>query len=250
MPENMRPVGGSISNRSYRLLGCGALGILIPLASVFMNVNTEQGKLVVASDERNTEWEMPNGDVKTQSPHQEESPEPDFAESAPMAPLAFTTPGFGEWMKQVTAMPSQTQILAVARKLMELNPGFDGDVTHSTNEDGVVTAVEFLADTVTDISPVRALTGLSKLKCGGKHRSPEGILADLSPLQGLRLRSLNFRCTKVSSALSQLNCRVIRLEFRCICRGESSVIQNLPTRLFRRDKALVFPRWRGCRCTN
>jgi hypothetical protein len=40
------------------------------------------------------------------------------------------------------------------------------------------------------------------------------------------------------SALSQLNCRVIRLEFRCICRGESSVIQNLPTRLFRRDKAL------------
>ena len=64
------------------------------------------------------------------------------------------------WLKQVAAMPAEKQVEAVAAKLKELNPGFDGKVTHKI-EDGVVTELEFLTDNVTDISPVRALTGLT-----------------------------------------------------------------------------------------
>ena len=63
-------------------------------------------------------------------------------------------------------MPADKQVEAVAAKLKELNPGFDGKVTHKI-EGGVVTELEFLTDNVTDISPVRALTGLRKLNCSG-----------------------------------------------------------------------------------
>ncbi|MGE0759926.1 MAG: hypothetical protein AB7O38_23120, partial [Pirellulaceae bacterium] len=85
---------------------------------------------------------------------------------------------------------------AVARKLREANPGFDGKVT-STIEASVVTALAFLSHEVTDISPVRALTGLKSLSCGGSD-TPKGKLADLWPLHGLALSSLNIQHTAVS----------------------------------------------------
>ena len=69
---------------------------------------------------------------------------------------------FDAWLKQVAALPAEKQVEAVAAKLKELNPGFDGKVTH-TIENGVVTELQFLTDNVTDISPVRALTGLQEL---------------------------------------------------------------------------------------
>ena len=78
-------------------------------------------------------------------------------------PVVANTPAKAKvddaWLKQVAAMPAEKQVEAVAAKLKELNPGFDGKVTHKI-EDGVVTELEFLTDNVTDISPVRALTGL------------------------------------------------------------------------------------------
>src|SRR5580692_7694927 len=63
------------------------------------------------------------------------------------------------WRKQVTALPAEKQVEAVAKKFKELNPGFDGKVTPLI-EKGVVTYFSFLTDDVTDISPVRALAGL------------------------------------------------------------------------------------------
>ena len=44
-------------------------------------------------------------------------------------PLAFETKGFDQWMKQVAALPAEEQVKAVAKKLQELNQGFDGKVT-------------------------------------------------------------------------------------------------------------------------
>ena len=72
-------------------------------------------------------------------------------------------------MKEVAAMPAEKQVEAVAKKLQELNPGFDGKVTPSPIENGVVTELQFLTDNVTDISPVRALAGLKALCAGGSH---------------------------------------------------------------------------------
>ncbi len=110
-------------------------------------------------------------------------------------------PAFQQWMKTVAALPAEKQIEAVAKKLMELNPGFDGKITgYNDNltpkiEKGVVTEVGFLTDNVTDISPVRALVGLKLLRCNGNHG--QGKPSDLSPLQGLKLTILNCSDTQV-----------------------------------------------------
>ena len=38
-------------------------------------------------------------------------------------------PAFQQWGKATQALPAEKQIEAVSKKLMELNPGFDGRVT-------------------------------------------------------------------------------------------------------------------------
>ncbi len=115
----------------------------------------------------------------------------------------FNDPAFKEWMKDVAALSADKQVDAVARKLQELNPGFDGKVTAPNKnappaiENGAVTGLGFDTDNVTDISPVRALASLKDLSCRGSAGG-KGQLSDLSPLQGLSLRSLSFYSTQVS----------------------------------------------------
>jgi hypothetical protein len=100
------------------------------------------------------------------------------------APLA----GAEAWEKSVAALPPEKQVEAVARRLKELNPGFDGQVT-STIEYGAVRGLQFKTDQVEDISPVRALTRLVSLECPGTYLK-NGKLSDLTPLRGLRLTHL------------------------------------------------------------
>ncbi|HXY34650.1 MAG TPA: protein kinase [Planctomycetaceae bacterium] len=119
-------------------------------------------------------------------------------------PLAFQTPGFDQWVKQVAAQPAEEQLKEVAKKLQELNPGFDGKLTgHGGKgipliENGVVTQLGFDNDNgtrnVTDISPLRALGGLKWLWCG----LATGRLADLSPLTGMQLENLVCPYTRIS----------------------------------------------------
>lgn len=117
-------------------------------------------------------------------------------------PLAFTMPGFDQWTKDVAAMPAEQQIEAISKKLVELNPGFDGKMTGAngnllpTIENGVVTQLGFIVQNVTDLSPVRALSGMKTLYCNGSGPG-HGELADLSPLKGLRLTALTCEHVKV-----------------------------------------------------
>jgi len=96
----------------------------------------------------------------------------DAGDYAPKPPV--TTPGdpaFQQWVKEVAAMPAEQQAQAVARKLQELNSGFDGQFTHQIEHDEV-TAFQFFAGSVKDISPMLALKSLKDLSClGGGHHS-------------------------------------------------------------------------------
>ncbi len=100
------------------------------------------------------------------------------------------------WLKQVAAMPAGKQVEAVAAKLKELNPGFDGKVTPKVEGD-VVKELVFVTDKVTDISPVRALIGLKSLGCDGSGVG-KGKFSDLSPLKGMALTLLNCNNTQVA----------------------------------------------------
>ncbi len=79
------------------------------------------------------------------------------------------------WLKQVAALPADKQVEAVAAKLKQLNPGFDGDqVTHKV-EEGKVTDLTTAANKLTDISPLRALPGLRRLACTCWGSSPQSL---------------------------------------------------------------------------
>jgi Leucine-rich repeat (LRR) protein len=95
----------------------------------------------------------------------------------------------GAWEKSVAALPAEEQVEAVARRLKELNPDFDGMVTPAIRY-GHVAELTFHTHAVKDLSPVRALRRLEALACYGPPER-RGILADLSPLRGLPLKTLS-----------------------------------------------------------
>jgi eukaryotic-like serine/threonine-protein kinase len=99
------------------------------------------------------------------------------------------------WVQLVASLPMTAQVEAVATKLKELNPDFDGKVEPYI-EGSVVKELYFLTEDVTDISPVRALIGLRKLAC--TSNTGKGRLADLSPLKGMSLTELDCHGTRVS----------------------------------------------------
>jgi eukaryotic-like serine/threonine-protein kinase len=103
--------------------------------------------------------------------------------------------GVEPWLKGVAALPAEEQVEALAAKLKEINPAFDGTLRHKIDS-GVVTELQLLTDGVTDLSPVRALTGLKRLHCGGTRG--KGRLEDLSPLKGMKLTALVCSGTQVS----------------------------------------------------
>src|SRR5262245_1355337 len=49
------------------------------------------------------------------------------------------------WIKQVQKLPADKQVVAVIGKLKELNPGFDGKLSHKI-ENGAVTELHFVSD--------------------------------------------------------------------------------------------------------
>jgi len=101
------------------------------------------------------------------------------------------------WLKQVAAMPTEEKLAAVVAKLKKQNANFDGKVTHTTSDSGLVTELQFFTDDLKDISAVRALEGLQKLDCMGSNWG-KGQLHDLSPLEGLQLSSLDCSGTRVA----------------------------------------------------
>lgn len=91
-------------------------------------------------------------------------------------------------------LPAEQEVAVVVKKLRELNPGFDGKETHKV-ENNVVTELSFATSAVTNLTPVRALTGLKRLTCAG---GAGGILADVSPLKGMQLTHLDISANPVS----------------------------------------------------
>ena len=118
----------------------------------------------------------------------------------PLAPTASAkTSSFEQWIKQVANLPPEQQVQAVAKKLQDLNPGFDGKEDHTINS-GVVRRFQFVSDHVTNLSPLRTLADLDILDCSGSEAG-SSKLADLSPLAGMHLRILVFESTEVATLL-------------------------------------------------
>jgi hypothetical protein len=110
--------------------------------------------------------------------------------------LAYETAGFDQWVKKTAASPAEMQVEEVSKKLVELNPTFDGKMTPGIQNKAVFN-LEVVADDLKDISPIRAFKSLSILVCRGSEPG-KGSLSDLSPLQGVNLTQLYCTQTEVS----------------------------------------------------
>jgi serine/threonine protein kinase len=126
-------------------------------------------------------------------------------------PLAFDHPDFSNWVQETSSLPADEQLKEVSRKLMQLNPEFDGTM-RPVIDTGIVTGLQFSVDHVTDVSPLRALNGMTQLSIHGSAAGA-GKLINLKPLTGLQLRSLHVYFTKVHDLsplrgmkLASLNC--------------------------------------------
>ncbi len=118
-----------------------------------------------------------------------------------LAPLPTVAPFTDADVQRITALPAEQQVEEVRMELMRRNPGFDGKM-ETKIEDGVVTELRIVTDQVTDIAPIRVWGAIRVLECGGTWTNgPSGLLADLTPLQGMAaLTHLNLMQTKVTDA--------------------------------------------------
>jgi hypothetical protein len=101
------------------------------------------------------------------------------------------------WIQLVAGLPYQKQLEAVAAKLKELNPGFDGKLTPFGDKDGV----SIVTDKVTIIRPLSALTGLRGIVCQGSAPG-KGRLTDLSGLKDTKLKSVHWFNTPAANLSS------------------------------------------------
>ena len=86
---------------------------------------------------------------------------------------------------------------AVAKKLQELNPGFDGKLVPKIERDGVV-ELQITDGHAADLSPIRVLRELKVLEYLGGPATSAAKLSDLSPLTGMQLTRINVGGTELS----------------------------------------------------
>ncbi len=170
--EKARLAKAGTSRNTYVLgaVGAGCLAVAI-FAAIFIKLHTKDGTQSIKAT-------LESAEKLTAGPNER-----------------WNTPAFQQWMKDIAALPAEKQVDAVAKKLQELNPGFDGKELHAI-DGGAVTEIRFASDSVADISPVRALAHLRILACGGSWDKRK--LSDLSPLRGLKLTFLNCSFSLVS----------------------------------------------------
>ncbi|QDU28866.1 Serine/threonine-protein kinase PknB [Anatilimnocola aggregata] len=138
-------------------------------------------------------------------------------------------PAFEQWLKDVAKLPAQKQVEEVQKKLVELNPDYTGQPT-GTIENGIVVALDFDTDQIADISPVRALAGLKRLKCGGSGavKYVNGKLSDLGPLRGMQLTELSFGYSRVTDLGPLKGMKLTRLIFNSNPVTDISPLQGMP----------------------
>ncbi|MBY0230906.1 MAG: protein kinase [Gemmataceae bacterium] len=180
-PENARP-------RRARL-GWVAGGVLAVVAAVAVGWRLLPGPL--AEEKAGVAEAAPVGKKEPPAPP-EKKREPEAELPRPLLPQ-------DEWGKKVGALPSaEEKANAVMTRLKELNKDWDGRQHRFEQAGNEVVGLFFPNETVTDLSPLRALPHLAHLECPGPTYKRRSKLADLSPLQGLPLKHLNLQHSDVA----------------------------------------------------
>ncbi|WP_166819939.1 protein kinase domain-containing protein [Thalassoroseus pseudoceratinae] len=136
------------------------------------------------------------------------------------------SPELQRFSDAVSKLPPEEQVKRVVQKLQELNPQYDGKHSYHI-EEGKVTELSFKTLEVADISPVRSLRHLKRLRCTGLKDS-KGKLADLSPLTGMELEYLILKCNELDdlSPLAGMPLRELAIPFTDV--ADLSPLNGMP----------------------
>jgi hypothetical protein len=169
----------------------------------------------------------PPTNTKTITPQRAEQQPPPAGQSAPGRDGAREPASDQNWLREVSALPAQEQALAVADKLKQRNPGFDGQINPKI-EDGNVVEVSFSTDAVEDITALRALPRLQRLFL--RSESVQSKLKDLSPLRGTALTHLSvYGCARLHDLTPLRGMRLVWLDAaRCPQLKDLTPLQGMP----------------------
>jgi serine/threonine protein kinase len=164
-------------------IGGAVLGVMILVAGVVITFETNKGTSVVTEG-------GPDAEVRKLITR-----EKSVVVQAVAATKPWESSTFQRWIKDVAAMPAENQIEAVRKKLKELNPGSDGQISSRFNnasppviQDGKVVELLISIDKVADLSPIRAFSELRCLQCASSPNAWQRL--DLSPLDGMKVDTL------------------------------------------------------------
>jgi hypothetical protein len=193
---NTQPTRGklvrSLTARQKVLLAVsgGAGLILIVLAAFVLLPGERNGAENVAKKNRSSETASSAPDSLPSIPAPGKTP------GGPR--LTPTGPTKSEWFEKVRLLRGEEQVAAVLAEIKRLNPKFSGLEQHRAVNDFIL---DFTLDTagVTDITPVRVFTQLQNLSLrhGARPNDWNLPISDISPLAGMKLKTLNASGTAV-----------------------------------------------------
>jgi hypothetical protein len=130
------------------------------------------------------------------------------------------------WVKLVASLPMTAQVEAVAAKLKERNPGFDGKLD-PFYKDNAVEWLTLRTDDVADLTPLRAFPRLTALSVIGINPA-KSRLSDLSPLKSLPLTALTCQNTAVSDLSPLKDMKLPQLKIAGTRVSDLSVLRGMP----------------------
>ena len=137
-----------------------------------------------------------------------------------------------DWLKKVRALPPDKQLEEVSAELVKRNPGYAGIADpaafNGTKKDGQVAELKIDTLNVTDLTPLQALPFLEFLYCGRPEGKAPGILADLTALKGLSLKTLELNGNKVRDLmpLQRMRLKVLRIPHNPV--ADLSPLKEMP----------------------
>ena len=105
-----------------------------------------------------------------------------------VAPKIATPSKDEAFLKSVAGLPADSQAKRVIEKLKELNRDFDPASATYSIENDLIVELNLSVSAITDLSPIRALKSLKRLRLG--ENKLRGTLGSLDALQGLPLEKL------------------------------------------------------------
>jgi WD40 repeat protein len=134
-----------------------------------------------------------------------------------------------EWLKRVQGLSAGNLVQAISDRLCQRNPGFDG-VVRPTIDHGMVTELAISTETLTDVTPLAALSGLKRFRAVGPYNGSYGTnkLADLSPLQGLALEHIDIAAAPVGDLKFVRGMRLKYLHLFCTRVSDLGPLRGMP----------------------